>query len=165
MVKFDTRTHKVQTKKEKTVHQVYDKILKKEIYPLLGNKTTFLDDLNGASKKLLGVKFKGVFPSDRIPKLNDLTPYCILNLDKQGEPGSHWVSLANMPNSDDSMLYDSFGRSHIKIIPSLRYSGNGRIINDTDDAEQQVEQTDCGARSLAWLIFFDRFGAENALLI
>jgi hypothetical protein len=70
-----------------------------------------------------------------------------------------------MPSGNDSMLYDSFGRDHSKIIPSLRYSGNGRIINDTSDAEQNIKQTDCGARSIAFLVFFDRYGPENAILI
>ena len=68
-------------KKEKTANKLYNVYLK-HIYQLIGDKTTYLNQIQGAGKKLLGVKFKGVFPSDKIPKLNDLAPYCILNLDK-----------------------------------------------------------------------------------
>lgn len=149
---------------EQLAHKAYDDILKKEIYPLTGKKATYLTDLNSIGKKILGVKFKGVFPSDKIPKLHDLTPYAILNLDSSSESGSHWVSLARI-SDDKSILYDSFGRSIKSIIPHLQYSGNGRIYSDTDDAEQQVHQTDCGARSLAFLVFLDRYGGKNAMLI
>ena len=56
--------------------------MNKKVYPLIGDKTTYLSELLRIGKKLFGVKFKGVFPSDKIPKLNDLSPYAILNLDK-----------------------------------------------------------------------------------
>tara|TARA_R110000772_G_scaffold53495_1_gene122402 strand:+ start:11205 stop:11654 length:450 start_codon:yes stop_codon:yes gene_type:complete len=147
---------------EKTAHNKYNDILKSVIKEV-GNKTTFLQQLNHAGKKIFGVKFRGVFPSDRIPKLNDLSPYCILNLDKSTEPGSHWVSLAKI--GKHSIIYDSFGRCHTKIIPQLKYSGNGRVLDTDQDVEQPITATDCGARSLAWLKFLDKYGAENALLI
>ena len=63
------------------------------------------------------------------------------------------------------MIYDSFGRKYNKIIPSLNYSGNGRLINTDLDAEQKISETDCGARSLAWLMVYDRHGSEMAELI
>jgi hypothetical protein len=143
--------------------EVYNEILNETIKPLTGNKTTYLTDLHGVGKKLLGAKFKGVFPSDKIPVLNDLASYCILNLDKSTESGSHWVSLAK--HGEDSILYDSFGRANNKIIPNLVYSGNGRIIDTDRDAEQHILETNCGARCLAWLVFFDKYGADNAMLI
>ena len=148
--------------KEKDAELLYNKILK-DVERLTGDKTTYLEQLNGVGKKLLGVKFKGVFPSDKIPKLNDLSPYCILNLDKSKEPGSHWVALAKHGNN--SILYDSFGRDNKQIIPALRYSGNGRIIDTDDDVEQKILETNCGARCTAWLKFFDEYGAKNAMLI
>lgn len=143
--------------------KVYNKLLKRVVEPLTGDKTTYLKELNGVGKKLLRVRFKGVFPADKIPRLNDLSPYAILNLDKSTEPGSHWVALAK--HGKDSVLYDSFGRHHTKIIPSLRYSGNGRIVNTDADAEQKVLETNCGARCLAWLLLVDKYGMRNALLV
>jgi hypothetical protein len=145
--------------------QLYNHYLKKIVYPLIGDKTTYLNQLLGAAKKLLGVKFKGVYPSDKIPKLHDLSPYCILNLDRSTESGSHWIALAKFPNSNDSMIYDSFGRDYKRIIPNLQLSGNGRIINTQLDSEQKIMETDCGARCIAWLLVFDKHGPDVAAMI
>ena len=148
-------------------HQIVDRLYKEKLKEIekyhTGDKTTYLNQLNGVGKKLLGVKFKGVFPSDKIPKLNALSPYCILNLDSSKESGSHWVALARC--DDHSVLYDSFGRKHQQIIPVLRYSGNGRIIDTDLDPEQKIEETNCGARCLAWLCIFDKYGEDIAKLI
>lgn len=146
--------------------QIYNHYLKKIVYPLIGNKTTYLNELNGAGKKIFGVKFKGVFPSDKIPKLNDLSPYCILNLDKSNEPGSHWVALVKCQSpSNDTIIYDSFGRDYKKIIPNLNYSGNGRIKNTERDPEQKILQTDCGARCISFIMVFDKYGPNMAMKI
>jgi hypothetical protein len=151
--------------KELEAEKIYNNYLLNEVYPLIGNKTTYLGKLEGASKTKLKVKFKGVFPSDKIPKLNDLTPYCILNLDKSTESGSHWIALAKLENSNDCVIYDSFGRDYKEIIPNLNLSGNGRIINSDLDQEQEISETDCGARCLSFLLVFDRHGSEMAKLI
>jgi len=151
------------SQKEKTANLIYNKVLKEVIYPLTGEKTTYLTELNGVGKKMLGVKFKGVFPADKIPKLNDLSPYAVLNLDTSKEPGSHWVAIAK--EGDDTYIYDSFGRTHTKIIKNLSYSGNGRIIDTDRDVEQDLLETDCGARSIAWLVFLDKWGIGCAKLI
>lgn len=151
-------------KNSKEAEKLYNFYLHKKIYPLIGDKTTYLTELEGAGKKLFGAKFKGVFPSDKIPKLNDLSKYCILNLDTSKEKGSHWIALAR--NSDEeSIVYDSFGRDYKRIIPNLNYSGNGRIKNTEKDAEQKILQTDCGARCLAFLMVFDKHGQDMALKI
>ena len=151
---------------EKNAEQLYNQILTKQIYPLTGDKSTYMDDLNRVGRKLLGIKFKGVFPSDKIPKLNDLKPYCILNLDKSTESGSHWIALAKIVGTNNSIVYDSFGRSAKQIIPDLQYSGNGTIRNaDLSDSEQTITETDCGARSMAFLVVLDKYGVDVAKLI
>lgn len=150
---------------EHRAEQLYNHILKKQIYPLVGEKSTYMNDLDRVGRKLLGIKWKGVFPSDKIPKLNDLKPYCILNLDRSTESGSHWISLAKIHGKDKCICYDSFGRSNKKIIPSLQKSGNGTIEDTDRDAEQDIMQTDCGARSLGWLVMLDKHGLEKARLI
>ena len=156
--------------KEKKAEQLYNDILTKQIYPLVGDKSTFMDDLDKVGRKLLGIKFKGVFPSDKIPKLNDLKPYCILNLDKSTESGSHWIALAKLNDggkhhNSGSIVYDSFGRNNKQIIPDLQFSGNGTIADTDRDAEQQITETDCGARSLAFLVVLDKYGLDVARMI
>ena len=150
--------------KSELAEKLYNLKLKEIETYYTGDKTTYLGQLEGVGKKLLGVKFKGVFPSDKIPQLNDLSPYCILNLDKSGEPGSHWIALAKMRNGN-TLFYDSFGRDGVKLIPNVRYSGNGRIINTERDSEQRVSQTNCGARCIGFLCIFDEWGEDVAKLI
>lgn len=147
---------------QKTAHREYNKILK-SVKKRVGGKTTYLGQLDRAGKDIFGSRFHGVYPSDKIPKLTDRKPYAILNLDRSDESGSHWIALAKVGNN--SIVYDSFGRHHTKIIPSLLYSGNGKLISTDDDQEQHIMATDCGARSLAFLLFLDKHGAENSLLI
>ena len=151
------------SKKERYCNLLYNKILKDIVKPISGDHTTYLTELLGIGKKLFGIKFKGVYPSDKIPKLNDLSPYAILNLDTSKESGSHWVAIAKHGNN--TYLYDSFGRKDTQIIPNLQFTGNGKIINTEKDAEQKIQEMDCGARCLAWLLFFDKWGAECALMI
>ena len=148
---------------ESDAHKKYDTILR-SIKKLVGGKTTYLQQLAKAGTKLFGAKFHGVYPSDKIPQLSNRTPYCILNLDRSDQAGSHWIAVAKSNN--DLIVYDSFGRTHKTIIPSLgRGFVGGKVINTDRDCEQDIMATDCGARSLAWLVFFDRYGAKNALLI
>ena len=157
---------KNKTKEETNIELAYNDILKKVIEPLSGDKSTYLSELNQIGRKIFGVKFKGVFPSDKIPKLNDLAPYAILNLDTSTEPGSHWVSIAKRPEKNETLLYDSFARKGSKIIPKLLYSGNGRIYDsDTKDAEQNIEEENCGARCLAYLVVVEKYGWDAARLI
>tara|TARA_R110000787_G_scaffold191748_2_gene303241 strand:- start:442 stop:918 length:477 start_codon:yes stop_codon:yes gene_type:complete len=154
------------TKKEIFAEKMYSDILTGLIYPLVGNKTTYMNDLNKTGIKLLGIKFKGVYPADKIPILNDLKPYCILNLDNSGEVGSHWIALGKIEGLNSCVVYDSFARKNTQIIPNLLKSGNGRIIDsDLSDREQEINETDCGARSLSFLIVLDKFGYEIAKLI
>lgn len=148
---------------EKKANRIYKKILNVIVKPEIGNKTTFAKDLETAGIKMLGSEFKGVYPSDKIPKLNALKKYAILNLDRSDEPGSHWIAVAF--DDDKTYVYDSFGRKSTRIIPSLFHSGNGRVIDTDPDREQDYEETNCGARSLGWLLFFERYGPKNAILI
>jgi len=138
--------------------QLYRQILKQVVIPLTGDTTTFLSELERVGNKLLGTNFKGVYASDRIPKLNELKPYAILNLDRTGEPGSHWIALAK--EGKKTWVYDSFGRSHVKIIKGLQFSGNGRVVNTDLDPEQGLTESNCGARSLAWLVLHDGWGSR-----
>jgi hypothetical protein len=140
--------------------QAYRKNLKK-VEKLVGTGVTYLSQLEGAGKALLGVSFKGVYPSDKVPKLNDLAPYCIVNLDRSGQPGSHWVAIAKIEDSPELVFYDSFGRSQSEILPTL----NGRFVNTDPDPEQLPLEENCGARCLAWLLVYDQEGPEAALKI
>ena len=142
------------------INLLNDKILKDVIYPTLGKETTYLNQLEQFGKSLFGKKFKGCYPSDQIPKLTNETPYCILNLDTANQNGSHWVGVCK--DGDKTYIYDSFGRTNKKIIPTLKTSGNGKIRDTDIDVEQEIWQLDCGQRSMAFLCLCDGWGIEVA---
>lgn len=149
---------------KKKAEKIYNEILKRMIIPLTGNNTTYSNDLNKIGHSLFGTNFYGVFSSDKIPVLNDLKKYAIINLDKSNEPGSHWVAIAYHKNK--LVLYDSFGRKGQIIIPALWKSGNGTKIIDTEyDAEQDKKENNCGARALSFLYFFHKYGIKPSLWI
>ena len=145
------------------VDNINNHILNNIIIPLVGNKTTYQNELDKIGKLLLNNKFSGVYASDNIPKLDSNKKYAILNLDKSNEAGSHWVAVAK--HNNNLYIYDSFGRPHTKIIPSLSKSGNGKILNTELDKEQEEIETNCGARCLSWLLLFDNWGHKMAQLL
>lgn len=104
----------------------------------------------------------GVFPSDLIPKMK-VGQYSILNLDKSGEPGSHWIAI--FKDKAKVWVYDSFGRRSKKIIPLIFKSGNGKVFNTDLDAEQEIHEENCGARSLGWICVVDSLGIRDARFI
>ena len=123
--------------REAAAERIYNQILHKKIEPMVGKYSTYLSDLTKAGNRIFGVKFRGVFPSDRIPRLNDLTPYAILNLDNSKQSGSHWIAIAifvysscNLPFSFKYLGFDdvfstfenckiSISKSFINFIPCL----------------------------------------------
>lgn len=139
---------------KKIAEKAYNHYLKL-IEAKYGNKETSTNELNSIGKKLFKNKFVGVFPSDKIPKMKN-NQYAIINLDKSDQSGSHWVSIVKSKNG--IYIYDSFGRRTIKILPSLKQSGNGMILETENDAEQKEIEENCGQRSLASLCVYDNFG-------
>jgi hypothetical protein len=148
---------------EARANEIYKIILQDIVRPKLGFTTTFGRTLNNYMKKIVGSKFHGVYPSDKIPKLTNNKPYAIINLDTSTGPGSHWVAIAK--SGANIIVYDSFGRKSRKILSSVFKSGNG-LVKDTDyDAEQSQSELSCGQRSCAWLVMVNSFGSKLALLI
>ncbi len=136
--------------------QKYKELLK-EIQKVMGRSTTSTNQLNASGRVLLGAKFKGAWPSDRVPRLRN-GDLAIANLDGSGGPGSHWVGLAK--HAGKTIVYDSFGRKSRRIIPGLHKGG--RSLVDTDlDAEQGKVQKNCGQRCLAALAVFQIYGKEG----
>lgn len=152
-------------KKIKTyADKLYNDILK-YMENVLGNSTTYSDVLQKAGISLLGHKFMGVFPSDKIPNLNQIKPYAIVNLDKSGLPGTHWVALAYNDNDGSVMVYDSYGRKTSKILPYIMNMYGGRIVQTDNDPEQRLKENNCGQRALTWLKLYDLKGPELAIQI
>jgi len=127
----------------------------------MGKSTTTDNiELEQMGHALLGTKFKGVYASNGIPALTVKQPCAVIN--NKPAPGEHWLGVARVPRTGRVMVYDSFGRSHAKLLPGALPPGT----QDTDpDVDQSVKQTNCGQRPLAWLVVFGRLGPAAARLV
>ena len=125
----------------------------------VGGGITTGRQLNELGAALFGKLWRGVYASDQIGRPGRDGAY-IINLDSSDEPGSHWVGLYIFKGFNDSrrsLLFDSFGRPTAEILPGL--VGYGA----TDpDKNQRIKQTDCGARSMAFLVLADTWGYNLA---
>lgn len=128
------------------------------------NKTTVSSELDKIGKSLFGAKYLGTFAQDMLdPRIYDKpSKFAIINVDTAGMPGTHWVAVAGLPNSTKVMVFDSFGRASKSLLPTLRQKN----VVDTDrDAEQRKAQLSCGQYSMAFLLFLQKYGFKNAILI
>jgi hypothetical protein len=145
----------------------FNDILRKDVYPEVGDGETEDSQLLAAGRKLIGRGFMGVFASDEIPKFPTRgNGYCIVNVDDHTKPGSHWLAVAK--HGGCVYFYDSFGRSVDQILPTLKQASTGQglaLMAKKSRPEQRRDQSDCGARSLAWLLLFKRFGPRVAKLV
>jgi hypothetical protein len=145
----------------------FTRILKQEVYPEVGDDVTSDTQLRAAGIRLLGRPFIGVYASDTIPKFpRSGLVCCIVNIDNHTQAGTHWLGLAK--KGSRVYLYDSFGRPVEKTLPHLAEQCRAQGL--TLDAkrskpEQTSNQNDCGARSLAWLLLFKRYGPRTAKLV
>lgn len=144
-------------RRESEAERVYREILTTVVVPILGDKITVGGELDAFGRHMLGKRFRGVFPSDRLPELAN-GECCIVNTDDSAGPGEHWMSVYR--SAGKNILQDSFGRPASEILPSLPEADNADL-----DAEQHPKEVNCGARSVAWLLLADRFGVKLAKLV
>ena len=143
--------------------QHYNRYLKQTVEPYVGNGITNDHTLIRAGEKLIGPKFAGVFASDQIPPPTTNPQYMIVNTDNHAGPGVHWTAICL--SDGVAYFYDSFGRSASSIMPSLpEYAQQHglRLVAPKNAPEQMIEQKDCGARCLAWLMVARRYGVRVA---
>ena len=141
----------------KLYNDYYDQI--KEV---IGDQSTFSSDLTKVGRKIFGKKYLGTFAADEIPKMkkNDML---IANLDKKGEAKKeHWVAMYK--SNGKVYFYDSFGRGYKIILPNVE-NLNENIEDTALEAEQKIDQYDCGLRCLSWLCVPKFNGMKYAKLI
>lgn len=134
-----------------------------EIERIMGKDTETTNiELDAVGKKLFGKKYVGTFSSDRIPKLKK-NQMCIANLDDSTQPGSHWVALY-CNDMNRTYFYDSFGRK-VNSFKNIQ-KRNRHLIEAKDyDAEQKIEESNCGQRCMAILSCFSTMPAKYVLQI
>jgi hypothetical protein len=150
---------KTPTKSAKAVDRVNERLLKK-VEQIIGNKTTSNTDLDKIGKYLFQKKYLGTFAADKFP--SNKIGYYILNLDKTGMPGSHWVACINLGKT--ILVYDSFGMKTSNILKNV-FPKNLKILDSNYDIEQEIHEDNCGARCITAILLYDEYGKDIFLKI
>ena len=134
---------------------------------MMGKKTTTDNfELMRTGQQLLGDKFAGVYSSDQRPALSKK---------KAVRNSQHEASLVRRRTLDCPCSYALDWQNYAlrfvcSIAPttiSKSMGGRGNRYRTTSelDVEQDEQMTECGQRSLAWLLLFDQFGSSAAKMI
>jgi hypothetical protein len=117
---------------------------------VLGSGTTNNIELNNVGSYLFGDAFKGVYASDEefVLKKNEM---CIINTDDK--KGIHWIACYKYNNK--TYVYDSFDRD-VKTL-SKYWKNKHNWINANKDRDQSYDESNCGQRSMAFLISFNKY--------
>ena len=95
-------------------------------------------ELEVAVKKLKIPSFRGVFLLDTLPKKPNKKECGIVNFDKSGGPGTHWVAWYK--NCKAKIYFDSYGiRPPLDVIRYL-----GKLIHYNTDQLQPAGEVFCG---------------------
>ena len=105
---------------------------------ILPNKPFNNFELEDAAKRLKIPSFRGVFLLDTLPKKPNKKECGIVNFDKNGGPGTHWVAWYK--NGKTIIYFDSYGvQPPTEVIYYL-----GKLIYSNSDQVQPVGQVFCG---------------------
>ena len=105
---------------------------------ILPNKPLSNFELEDAAKKLKIPCFRGVFLLDTLPKKPNNKECGIVNFDKSGGPGTHWVAWYK--NGENKIYFDSYGvQPPTEVINYL-----GKSISYNTDQVQPRGQVFCG---------------------
>ena len=105
---------------------------------ILLNKPLSNFELEDAAKKLKIPYFRGVFLLDTLPKKTNNKECGIVNFDKSGGPGTHWVAWYK--NGEHKIYFDSYGvQPPTEVINYL-----GKSIYYNTDQVQPPGQVFCG---------------------
>ena len=104
---------------------------------MLPNKPLNNFELEDAPKKLKIPNFRGVFLLDMLPKKPNKKECGIVNFDKSGGPGTHWVAWYK--NGKTKIYFDSYGvQPPIEVIQYL-----GKPIYYNTDQVQPAGEVIC----------------------
>jgi hypothetical protein len=93
--------------------------------------------------------FKGVYPSNNIPNFNQYPYSVIVNTDRAGQPGTHWVSIY-VANRDNVEYFDSFGEPPNKDIELYLSRFKNMVRNKVKI--QSVFDNSCGAHVIYYTL-------------
>ena len=151
---------------ERQVEALFRKF-KRKIITKVGRDETSDTQLRGIGNELLGRRFIGVYPQDKIPL--GRTGLIIANTDTSNGPGVHWVAMVLTPKT--IYVFDSFARATKQLMKILSKNAKHKQIKIVDSDRSDAEQRDesslsvCGQLCLAWLCVVKQVGVRSALRI
>jgi hypothetical protein len=96
--------------------------------------------------------FKGVFPIDRLPASFSLPAIFIINHDREGMPGSHWVSIS-ITDTGVGTYFDSYGLEPIQKYLKFFLRLHTKHWNYNKQRLQGVISTVCGQYSCVFALY------------
>jgi hypothetical protein len=101
------------------------------------------------SNSITNKRFKGVYAADTIKNFDSM-PYCIVvNTDKYGEPGTHWVAIY-VHDSENIEYFDSFAEQPVENIEKILNQFKNVKMNNTK--LQSIWDNSCGAHVIYYII-------------
>jgi hypothetical protein len=97
-------------------------------------------------------RFRGVYPSDRIPFFRAAPfPYgLVINTDIQGQPGKHWQAIWVL-SQERVEFFDSFGDGPRSLIKNY-LNNHFKIINENKKKVQKDYEISCGPFVIYFLV-------------
>ena len=128
---------------------------------ILGSGTTDNIELNKIGKLLFGDAFVGVFSSNKMKPLNN-NEMCIVNTDPDYKGGTHWCACYKYNNK--TYVYDSYDRDIKSLSKYWKHKHNW--VNANADRDQSYNgESNCGTRSMAWLISAQKYKPHKLINI
>lgn len=88
--------------------------------------------------------YRGTFSKDELPSVINKDESCIVNLDNQSGPGSHWVAVYNSAKDPKNVYYfDSYGMPPANHIANYMKTSGKKIIYNSSQL-QGLKNTTCG---------------------
>jgi hypothetical protein len=118
--------------------------------------------LNKVGKKTFGKDWGGIFAENEKIPLNTYK-YFIVNTDKSNQPGTHWCAIYADHKSNIMYVFDSFDRQTSKLLHDVDLNAKQQhftVRKGEHDIEQLDAQSDCGPRSMSWLILVKKYGID-----
>lgn len=107
-------------------------------------------EINRIGKVILGKKFLGVYPLDKIPYMHE--GGLVVNTQTSTLAGEHWIAIYNSKNQ--IKVFDPFGFYYPSILVNrVSAMGNamGKPVEYNKTRYQDPLSTNCGQHCLLWL--------------
>lgn len=121
----------------------------------LGKTETDNFQLEQTGKELFGDDWRGVYAADDLPPQEGYSYCWIVNVDDRKDGGSHWLGCYTQTPRSTPLVFDSFARD-LKQLMGPDFFG----VPTEDDVDQKITETDCGQRSLAFLMICHKHGEQ-----